>query len=367
MISTQHAANAGRTFLFLCACLFSLAWPQESVAAPKAARSAVVSADVATDFRLLAQQQPWICADEQANGAAGGSWTDRPAECAWQNRLRMRSWNGQGGLQPGSCVSAQAHWWAWARAAIPAAVGVPAAWRSAWLTQSVIEEGGPRKRIVIIRHLENGEWNVTEWRWTPSARAATRRWQEGRWNLLVTRAAQLRQAAEPEYGPPQARKLRAVLEANLGARVGEIGSHTWQWKADGLCLHVDAVGLGKPLMHLPYALDDSRLEQRAAMQVQLARRYPKAIWLSPFNLLPAPANGTRGGAQFHAMWLEGPVLKGQLWIPTRGDGPLVRLRVTTVLPSAPDGQPDAPALERARQVLQRELLALAARWASEHD
>jgi hypothetical protein len=333
---------------------------------PQGARAAV-AADVATDFALLAQQKPWFCADEPANGIPGGSWTDQPAECAWQNRLRVRRWNGQGGLQPGSCVSAQAHWWAWARAAIPAAAGVPAAWRSSWSTQSVIDEGGLQKRIVIIRRAENGAWYVTEWRWTPSTRAATRRWQEGRWQLLAARAAQLRQTTEPEYGPPEARKLRALLEANLGTRVGEIGSQSWQWKADGLCLHVDAVGLGKPLMHLPYAIDDSRLEQRAAMQVQLARRYPTATWLTPFNLLPTPVNGSRGGAQFHAMWIEGAILKGQLWIPTRGDGPVVRLRVTTVLPVAQNGQPDAPTLDHARQILHRELMALAARWRSEHD
>lgn len=364
---TQHAANGGPTLLFLCVYLFALMWPQEGVAAAKLARSAAESADVATDLRLLAQQQPWICADEQGNRTPGGSWTDRPAQCAWQNRLRMRTWNGQGGLQPGSCVSAQAHWWAWARAATPAAASAPSAWRTAWSSQSIIDESGPHKRIVVIRRVDNGQWNVTEWRWSPSTRAATRRWQEGRWKQLAARAVQLRQAPEPEYGPPESRKLRAVLEANLGARVGEIGSHTWQWKADGLCLHVDAVGLGKPLMHLPYAIDDSRLEQRAAMQVQLARRYPKATWLSPFNLLPTPANGSRSGAQFHAMWLEGADLKGQLWIPTKGDGPLVRLRVTTVLPVAPDGQPDAPTLERARQVLQREIMALAARWTIQHD
>jgi len=367
LIQAQHAGNAGPTVFFLCACLLFITWPPGAGAAAKPLRSATVAVDVATDFRSLAQQQPWICADEQANGTAGGSWTDRPAECAWQSRLRMRSWNGPGGLQPGSCVSAQAHWWAWARAATPAAAGVPAAWRTAWSSQSIIDESAPQKRVVAIRRLENGQWNVTEWRWTPSTRAATRRWQQERWTLLVLRAAQLRQAPEPEYGPPEARKLRTLLETNLGPRVGETGSHTWQWKADGLCLHVDAVGLGKPLMHLPYAIDDSRLEQRAAMQVQLARRHPKATWLTPFNLLPTPANASRGGAQFHAMWLEGADLKGQLWIPTKGDGPLVRLRVTTALPAAADGQPDAPTLERARQVLQRELMTLAARWRNEHD
>lgn len=355
------------TFLLLCACLIAMTWPQGARAAAKVTRAGPVSTDVAMDFSALAQQRPWICPDQQADGTPRTGWSDGPAQCTWQNRLRMRHWSGKDGLKPAACVSAPAQWWAWARAGTPAAANLPAAWRSAWSTQSVIDDSGAQKRIVIIRRLASGEWNVTQWRWNPSTRAATRRWQEGRWALLVARAKQLKPAPDSDSGPPEARKLRAVLEANLGTRVGEIGSHTWLWKVDGLCLEVDDVGLGKPLMHLPYAVDDSRLEQRAAMQLQLARRYPKAIWLTPFNLVPASGNGARGGAKFHAMWLDGAVLKGQLWIPTRGDGPLVRLRVTTALPVAPDGQADAQALERARQVLQRELMALAGRWASEHD
>lgn len=359
--------NVRKALLFLCACLFALPWSQGVSAAARPARSTAPAADIVTDFSLLAQQQPWTCPEEQAHGASVDNWAGRGAECAWQNRLRMRRWSGPGGLQPASCVSAQARWWAWARAAPVVANSTPAAWRSAWSIQSLVDESGAQKRVVVIRRLDSGEWNVTEWRWTPSTRAATRRWQEGRWQQLVARAAQLRKEPEPAYGPAEARRLRAVLEANLGPRVGEIGSDTWRWEADGLCLHVDAVGLGKPLMHLPYAIDDSRLEQRAAMQVQLARRYPKAIWLSPFNLIPLPANAIGGGAQFQAMWLEGTVLKGQLWIPTSGDGPLVRLRLTTALAPAPDGHADAQALDRARQVLQRELVALAARWRSDDD
>lgn len=278
----------------------------------------------------------------------------------------MRRWSGQGGLSAASCVSAQAHWWAWARAGGPAVASAPRAWRTNWTAQSVVDESGPEKRIVIVRRQANGEWSATEWRWNPSPRAATRRWQQGRWHLLAARAVQFRQASEPAYGPKEARMLRTVLEANLGARIGEIGSHTWQWKADELCLQVDAVGLGQPLMQLPYSVDDSRLEQRAAMQLQLARRYPKATWLSSFSLVPAPPHA-RGGAKFYALWLENAVLKGQLWIPTKGGGPLVRLRITAALPVAAGSSPDPVAIEHARLVVQRELMALAGRWTDSHD
>ena len=275
----------------------------------------------------------------------------------------MRHWRGQGDVTPATCVSAQAHWWTWARIDARAASNAPPAWRTNWSAQSVVSDSGPEKRIVIIRRLVSGEWSATEWRWNPSARAATRRWQERRWQLLAARAAQLRQTPEPEYGPPEARVLRTVLEDYLGSHSGEINSHTWQWKADGLCLQVNAVGLGKPLMQLPYSVDDSRLEQRAAMQLQLARRYPKAIWLSSFSLVPASPHA-RGGAKFYALWLEDAVLKGQLWIPTKGGGPLVRLRITTALPVASG---DQAAIERARQLVQRELMGLAARWTDQHD
>jgi hypothetical protein len=217
-----------------------------------------------------------------------------------------------------------------------------------------------------VRRLLNGEWGVTEWRWNPSTRAATRRWQESRWKLLAARAQQFRAPVEAEHGPLEARMLRSVLESNLAHRVGEIGSHSWRWQADGLCLNVDAAGLGQQIMQLPYSADDSRLEQRAAMQLQLARRYPKATWLTEFGLVPAAARA-RGGAKFHAIWIEHATLKGQLWIPTKGNGPLVRLRITTALPVRPGGEPDPQLVARAEQVMQHELTGLASRWAAEHE
>jgi hypothetical protein len=344
-------------FSVLSALVMTAASPA-SAARPRMLPAAV---DVTADFKALARQRPWTCAAQPANGVPPAGWAAVADECAWQNRLRMRRWSGPGDAKPGACVSAQAQWWAWARGAAPAAAS-PAAWRATWASQSIIDERGAEKRIVMVRRLPNGEWSATEWRWNPSPRAATRAWQEGRWKLLAERAAQLHAPVEAVQGAPQARMLRGVLEANLGTRAGEIGAQGWKWQADGLCLAVDEAGLGQQIMQLPYSSDDSRLEQRAAMQLQLARRYPKAFWLTNFSLVPAPPNA-RGGAKFYAIWTEQATLKGQLWIPTRGDGPLVRLRLTAALPAAPD----APAVARAEQAMQRELMALASRWAARHE
>ena len=322
--------------------------------------------DIAADFRTLAQQRPWTCTEQNIINGSGTNWAGGAAQCAWQDRLRMRTWSGPDAGQQGACVGPQAKWWTWARSAGAAPAPASAPWRSNWASHSMIDERGPEKRIVILRRLPNGEWSGAEWRWTPSTRKATRRWQEGRWKLLAERAALLRAPSETPQGPVETRMLHRVLDANLGSRVGEIGAQGWQWLANGLCLKVDALGPGQQIMQLPYAVDDSRLEQRAAMQLQLARRYPKATWLTDFSLVPAPPQA-RGGAEFYAVWIEHATLKGQLWIPTKGHGPLVRLRITTALPGAAAGQSDPQAVARAEQVVRRELTGLASRWAATHE
>ncbi|NHZ91069.1 hypothetical protein F2P45_18900 [Massilia sp. CCM 8733] len=353
--------RAGNRAFFPCILpAIALAVALPGIASGAAAPSRKAAADVGTELRLLAQQRPWTCADQPATPAPGPGLTGGVAECAWQNRLRMRRWSGQGGVAPGACVSAQAHWWGWARAGAAPSANVAPVWRSAWNSQAVSGGQGAQQRIVTLRRQDDGQWSVTEWRWDPSERAATRRWQEQRWALLAASAARWRSPAEPPSGPVGERMLHSVLEAHLAQRTGEIGERTWQWQAERLCLTVDAVGLGQQLMQLPYAADDSRMEQRAAMQLQLARRYPKATWLTPFSLVPK-APHARGGAKFLAVWMENATFKGQLWIPTRGGGPLVRLRITTVPPAGAHGA------ARAEQVLQNELTALATRWAAEHE
>lgn len=313
------------------------------------------------DFRALAQQRPWQCKAPAVRAVPATGWSAGRTGCAWQDRLQMRTWSGPGALPGSNCVNAQAAWWAWARGQGAAPAAWPAAWNSAWTSQSLRDDSGPVKRIVMLLLLPDGKWNATEWRWNPSPRAATRAWQQQRWNALAARAEQVGQQA----GTRQAGMLHKVLEWNLGTRPAELAGDVLRWQADGLCLQVDPASPGAQQLQfqLPYSADDSRQEQRSAMQLQLARRYPKASWLTPFSLVPA-ARHARGGAKFYALWAQGAVLKGQLWIPTKGDGPLVRLRITTDLPAAP-ANPET--LARSRQVLERELMSLASRWAVAYE
>lgn len=255
----------------------------------------------------------------------------------------------------------QAQWWASARGAgVPP--GQPLAWRAEWRAHSVDDESGAQKRIAIVRRASNGRWSATEWRWDPSPRAATRRWQEGRWKLLAAQADAFNAAAAADAVAPERDMLQSVWEHNLGTRAGEISGDVWRWQGDALCMRSDLIELAPSQFHIPYSVEDSRLEQRAAMQLQLARRFPKAQWPTPFRLVSGAAQA-RGGAKFLAVWLENSDLKGQLWIPTKGNGPLVRLRIHATLPPAPGAADSA----RAGQAMERELSALASRWSAVHE
>jgi hypothetical protein len=255
----------------------------------------------------------------------------------------------------GACVSSEALWWTRARLQATAAPVASAAWHSAWTSQAIRDEIGSEQRIIIMERDGDGQWSAREWRWKPSERAATRRWQAARWALLVARAAR------HSYAVHDASPLWTVLEANLGRRPGEIAGGVLSWVSEAMCLQVDRAAPGPQQLQLSYTLDDSRQEQRAAMQLQLARRFPEATWLTPFSLVPAPEQ-LRRGAKFYAIWLEGDVLSGQLWMPTRGDGPLQRLRISTKL-----AQPTPAGMGAGKRAVERELLALAASWTQRHD
>lgn len=249
---------------------------------------------------------------------------------------------------------------------LPGALPAPAAWRSHWQANSVQGRHQGEEFIVIVHRGGDGRWSASEWRWKPSTRLATRTWQAGRWALLAARATQLQAPAQAPSGPREERMLRTVLENNLGKRAGETAGDVWRWQADGVCLRADLPGLGPPQLQLPYALDDSRLEQRAAMQLHLARRFPKATWLTPFRLLDYTPQ-KKSGAKFYALWSEDGLLKGQLWMPTKGAGPLVRVRIDTPMPVERPAQPAASAAANAAAVIERELAALATRWSDMHE
>lgn len=359
----RPAPNRSTCKRLAVACLVTLLASQGAAAHAKRTAKKPTPDQLITQFSALATVRPTTC-PAQASQAPPGWQLDGAAVCAWQGRLRLVRWSAQ---PPGAndCVSRAAQWWAAQRPAYGIAPGPGAAWRVAWTSQWLFDDRKPEKRIAQIERSADGAWRASEWTWQPSPRAATRKWQQGRWDLLSA-ALSARAAPAHELGSANP-ALRAVWEKNLGTRPGEIAGDVWQWPQAGLCLRVDSQGLSQGQLHLPYLAADSRLEQRAAMQVQLARRYPKAHWLTPFRLTTAAQAPSRGGAKFEAVWFDAPVLKGQLWIPTRNDGPVLRLRINTVLALQPPVDPAAPALLQAAGVIERELHGLARQWTATHE
>ncbi len=307
-------------------------------------------ADLIGNFRQLSTMRPRACAGLEAPPAG------RAAVCAWHGRLRLERW--QLGGAPGDCVTPQAAGWAALRRSYPGVALAASAWRLDWRAQTIGDDAGAEKRLAVLRRLPDGRWQASQWTWHPSGRLATRRWQAARWQLLQAQAARLGGALPAASdGAP----LWAAWERHVGAQPAEIGPDGGRWQAGARCFGVDMVGVAHPEFRLPYLLEDSRLEQRSAMQLQLARRYPAASWLQTFRPID-PAH--HGSAVYMAMWSEGHVVRGQLWMPTRRGGPVLRLRVST---GAPASAATPEALAPVARALESELGALARQWWAAHD
>ncbi|MGJ9417922.1 hypothetical protein ACHAC9_09170 [Massilia sp. CMS3.1] len=328
-------------------------------AAPPSQRGAASRPDVATDFRTLAQQHPWTCRKE-ASAQANAAGPAGEAECAWQERLRKQSWSWSEGA-PSSCLSRQARWWNAAQAGLPPAAP-RSVWDSRWSAQTLRFAAGGEERLLLLRRGSADQWLATEWRWNPNPRPATRRWQERRWKLLIEAAARHQQDMATASKSDAAR-LQPVFRRVLGARPGELGPDGLVLEAAGLCLRAGNPQPGQPKLALSYSPNDSRLEQRAAMHLQLSRQHPDAKWLTQFRMLDMPAN-LPSGAKFLATWVQGEELKSQLWMPAKSDAATVRLRVTTRLPR---GQADTGVMLQAKQAVERELAAIAVQWAAIYE
>lgn len=151
-----------------------------------------------------------------------------------------------------------------------------------------------------------------------------------------------------------------MWEKHLGARAGEVRTGgVWQWPAAGQCMSIDLAGVSDGQFRLPYLIEDSRLEQRAAMQLQLARRYPDAVWARTFRPVPVSEGAPDNGAKYEAIWEDRDLVRGQLWIPTKGDGPVLRLQLRTRRAPAPRGA--------AADTVERELSGLARTWSKTHE
>ena len=311
--------------------------------------------DLVGSFADLATMRPRACAGTNTSAPVPG-WDSRPAECAWQGRLRLDRWSMR--APPANpCVSPQAIWWAGARQRH--SLHPYGAWQSDWTSQTMRDDRAPAKRLAVIRQDHDGGWSAYEWTWLPSERAATRVWQQGRWAQLAAQAGQLAQPSRIAAGAPAA-PLLTVWEQHLGPRAGEIRAGVGYWVLANRCMVLDMAGIADKGFQLPYLLDDSRLEQRSAMQLQLARRYPKAKWLRTFRALSAEPDVQHGRASYLAVWREAPWIRGQLWIPAKDDGPVLRMRIGTVpLPGE--------AFEPNADLIEDELAGLARRWRRSHD
>ena len=322
--------------------------------------------DVVNDFAALAQVKPKKCIDDIPNESSAVGWHKEEAQCAWQNLLRVRRWEAGKDGDPKSCLSKQAMWWAWARSR-GATAAAPLIWNSTWTTQSLVDDAGEIKRIIVIARAADGSWAATEWRWRPSLRAATRHWQAERWKLLSDAAILLRQSTPNTTVPQDAAVLKTAWEKGLKGAAGEVAAGSWLWERGGLCLRMETVGISQAQLHIPYSKDDGRLEQRAAMQIRLARTYPQATWLTPFRLLPLPDSAGRGGAKYEAIWLENAAVKGQLWMPSKADGAITRARIVVTLPTKHSGKADAAEIDAIARAVDRELIGLATIWTRDHE
>jgi hypothetical protein len=331
-----------------------------ATAAPPPRHAAQARPDVVVDFRTLAQQRPWSC-EPLSSSATGSPWPEAQAACAWQNRLRRQSWSWSAATAP-ACVSRQARWWNWAQAALPPGVQ-RSVWDERWTARSMTMAVDGEQRVLAIRRDGKDQWQASEWRWNPNPRPATRRWQEGRWKQLLDAASQ------PEYrsaapDSPDAARIRPVFRRLLGARPGEMNGAGMAFESSGLCLQASNPLPGQPKLRLSYSPNDSRLEQRAAMHLQLSRQYPHAKWLTQFKMLDMPAN-LPSGAKFLATWVEDGQIVGQLWMPTKGDANTVRVRLTARLPQHQD---DAMAFAaKMKPVVEHELETIAVQWAAAYE
>ncbi|MFS2002861.1 hypothetical protein ACEN9F_04450 [Duganella sp. CT11-25] len=284
-----------------------------------------------------------------------------PTQCAWRGGLVMQRWVADVSRSP-SCISRPANWWHWRGATLAGAGDAPpwnAAWRRQAMAQDAEGENGVR-RIILLTQARDGGWVATEWRWTPPPRAATRAWEQRRWQQL---RREVLAVSDEDAGAAAPSTLQDVWRRNLHGRPGERDGAALVWQADHQCLRLTAAfKQDDPDMPLPYAREDSRLEQRAAIQVQLARSAPGATWPAPFHIMP-PSLPQQRGAAYAAIGRRGNLLVGRLWLPGLKEQTPLRARLEVPVLVAPGTEAET----RVVSLVDREMAALAALWMADHE
>jgi hypothetical protein len=327
-------------------------------AAPKAKPAARKDAPPAiADFDKLSGAHGRAC-DAPADPRLAAMGEPSARECAWSGHVEMQYWRAIP-APAGACLPPAAI--AWQRLATTAQTS-PAAWNAAWSGQSLVSGNDRLQQTLAVWRADDGNWSAVLWRWEPSPKPDTRSWQDGHWKDVVQAAQAI---AAPNRQPAATPLLQAWLDAT-SARPRVLEGDTWRWVAQNTCLTMQTEGIGQAKLHLPYSRDDARLEQRSAMQVQLARRLPNAEWLQPFTLLDPAVPGTRTGAKFVAVWKEGTSVQGQLWIPLREDGGVVRARIASELGATPAARSEE-AIKQRSELVQHELTALVHAWEARHE
>lgn len=317
------------------------------------------------DLRSFSQDRPRACPAGKAEGPQPpAGWRAEATQCVWRGLLQVQRW--QAPARPATqCTGLAAHYWAWMRTRFGQPMRAQSlAWDMAWRANAVRVSMPEQSRIAVIVRNPDNTWTATEWSWTPSTRAPTRVWQQGRWDLLQQAALAI-QPAPPAAEPAETAMVRSAWEDALHGRPAETDGALWRWQGAGACLAIDTVGLSDAQVQMPYQTSESRLEQRAAMQLLMARRYPGADWLAPFSLLPQ-SRESLGGAKYTALWRLGDHVRGQLWIPRQDEQSIVRVRMSAGLPRVAEAA-RAPYIFRASRAITSEIAALAAAWDARHE
>ena len=351
----SHRPHADKVRLLVSACVLCVLLAPPSQAARR--KPAEPKTPAIADFTELSGARPGDCA-ALANPALSSMGEPTMRRCAWSQRVEMLYWRAIP-APAATCLPPAAI--AWQRLAQAIHADAPP-WSSAWSGRTVTANAADAQQMAAIWRGDDGQWSAALWRWQPSEKPATRDWQAGHWND-VTNTAHAIDAGNPL---PAASPLFVAWRDASKGKPRVLDGDTWRWVSENTCLRLETGNITQTRIHLPYSRDDARLEQRSGMQVQLARRFPDAEWLQPFTLLDPAQPGERTGAKFIAVWKEGRSVKGQLWIPLRGDAGIVRARIVSDLAPASAERQKELAKQRA-DVIERELTALAHAWEVRHE